>query len=157
MVVGSGNHASRICLHLLLLLLFSVNVAFSGTLVTSLPGFDGDLPFKLYTGYVNMTLLFFCVGFFLMILLIGLLWFSGMSMSAPVMLRCFTISSSQRGTPQRTLFCSGIVAALVALLSTVLFMKMVPFPFLMLQTEKYVWESDIWKWTHLAYWTLNII
>jgi serine carboxypeptidase-like clade 1 len=63
MVVGSGNHANRICLHLLLLLLFSVNVAFAGTLVTSLPGFDGELPFKLYTGYVNMTLLMFCDGF----------------------------------------------------------------------------------------------
>ncbi|XP_062177238.1 serine carboxypeptidase-like 17 [Alnus glutinosa] len=55
MALGSGNYANRMCLHLLLLLLFSVNVAFSDTLVTSLPGFDGDLPFKLYTGYVNIS------------------------------------------------------------------------------------------------------
>ena len=54
MVFSSGNYANKVCLHSLLLLLFSANVAFSGTLVTSIPGFDGDLPFKLYTGYVLM-------------------------------------------------------------------------------------------------------
>ncbi|XP_023898550.1 serine carboxypeptidase-like 18 [Quercus suber] len=54
MVFSSGNYANKVCLHSLLLLLFSANVAFSGTLVTTIPGFDGDLPFKLYTGYVTV-------------------------------------------------------------------------------------------------------
>lgn len=41
-----------VCLHLLLALVFSANAVLCGTLVQSIPGFDGDLPFKLYTGYV---------------------------------------------------------------------------------------------------------
>ncbi|KAF5444285.1 hypothetical protein F2P56_036771, partial [Juglans regia] len=52
MALVSANRS--VCFHLFILLLFSVNVAFSGTLVTSIPGFDGDLPFKLYTGYVTV-------------------------------------------------------------------------------------------------------
>ncbi|KAG7976577.1 hypothetical protein I3843_06G156700 [Carya illinoinensis] len=54
MALVSGNSANRVCLHVFILLLFFVKAAFSGTLVTSIPGFDGDLPFKLYTGYVTV-------------------------------------------------------------------------------------------------------
>ncbi|KAL6213225.1 hypothetical protein ACLB2K_012672 [Fragaria x ananassa] len=44
-----------VCLDLLLLLVFSANAAYSGTLVKSIPGFDGELPFKLYTGYTTVN------------------------------------------------------------------------------------------------------
>ncbi|KAG6710082.1 hypothetical protein I3842_06G165400 [Carya illinoinensis] len=54
MALVSGNSANRVRLHVFILLLFFVKAAFSGTLVTSIPGFDGDLPFKLYTGYVTV-------------------------------------------------------------------------------------------------------
>ncbi|KAK9941808.1 hypothetical protein M0R45_007502 [Rubus argutus] len=43
-----------VCLDLLLALIFTANAVLCGTLVKSIPGFDGDLPFKLYTGYVRV-------------------------------------------------------------------------------------------------------
>lgn len=39
-------------LQLLLLLVFSATTAFSGSIVKYLPGYDGELPFKLETGLV---------------------------------------------------------------------------------------------------------
>ncbi|PRQ22320.1 putative peptidase S10, serine carboxypeptidase, alpha/Beta hydrolase [Rosa chinensis] len=55
MAFGSGNNTmSWVCLHLLLVLVFSAKVVLCGTRVKSIPGFAGDLPFKLYTGYVSV-------------------------------------------------------------------------------------------------------
>lgn len=75
MAVGSGNRTMNwVCLHLVLVLIFSANAVYCGTLVKSLPGFDGELPFKLYTGYVQLCKM----GFFgfLKTWFLGLLAFS---------------------------------------------------------------------------------
>ncbi|XP_062021824.1 serine carboxypeptidase-like 18 [Rosa rugosa] len=56
MVFDSCNKTMNwVCLHLLLLVIFSANAVYCGTLVKSIPGFDGELPFKLYTGYTTVN------------------------------------------------------------------------------------------------------
>lgn len=54
LVLGSNKTMNWVCLHLLLALVFSANAVLCGTLVKSIPGFDGDLPFKLYPGCVRV-------------------------------------------------------------------------------------------------------
>ena len=48
-----------ICSYLLLLILFLSSFATSRSIVKTLPGFDGDLPFKLETGLVNLIIHFY--------------------------------------------------------------------------------------------------